>query len=553
MYKRIKITLFLAVFFCVPISAQTIDRNKPSEDPQTLKKQIIADDLENQAKNVPLAAVRVLVKYKIAWWLWKKGKDGTGRASPLAVRALEDLYENKAEIPDLYFDGLSRDIFSLLDSNEKETATRLSAKYNLTSEDKLKSAEALLNQTGGEKIVTDKVLESLNSSAELNPMTVWLMEELRSRHSPELLRILARILTLEESGINSFTDGTLFHTVDFFRSERVSNEFRSRFYRIVVNRARNSIQTPGTNITETYDLLGAILGDIIRNEPDMSPDARSLMAALSTRLPSDITRRRVVYDRIEEAADRLSAMISEADAADDAGIRNDLLTEASQLALKKGKFVLAVDLSEKVRANKKEKAKNSPTFDRWYDQFLGEVSDGALKKGEIDSAKYAVRLIVDKISLAENLRKRAAWYIDKQNPVMAGESLDDALKLLTNADNDLRKINGLIRLIPTAIKINPSVLSEITNKTANAINAMPTLKTDNKPGTEGYKQYVSTTMAVNYNLLPAVRDLANKNSSAAEDFVSRINRKEIRIVADYVLLTDPAKLEGSQTAALSGK
>lgn len=553
MYKRIKIILCLAVFFCVPISAQTIDRNKPLEDSQTLKKQIIADDLENQAKNVPLAAVRVLVKYKIAWWLWKKGKDSTERASPLAIHALEDLYENKAEIPDLYFDGLSRDIFSLLDSNEKETAAKLSAKYNLTSEDKLKSAEALLNQTGGEKIVTDKVLESLNSNAELSPMTVWLMEELRNRNSPELLRILARILTLEESGINSFTDGTLFHTVDFFRSGRVSNDLRSRFYRIVVNRARNSIQTPGTNITETYDLLGAIIGDINRNEPDMSPDARSLLAALSTRLPIDITKRREIYDRIEEAADRLSAMISEADAADDAGIKNDLLTEASQLALKKGKFVLAVDLSEKVRTSRKEKAKDNKTFDRGYDQFLGEVSDRALKKGDIDSAKYAARRIVDKISLAENLRKRAAYYLEKQNPVPAGESLDDAIKLLTDADNDLRKINGLIRLIPTAIKINPSVLSEITKKTATAINAMPTLKTDDKPGTDGYKQYVSTVMAVNYNLLPAVRDLASKNSSEAADFVSRIDRKEIRIVADYVLLTDPAKLDGPQRAALNGK
>jgi hypothetical protein len=98
MYGKIKILLFLLSFGCVPLTGQTVDRNKPPAD-QILRKQVVADDLENQAKDVPLAAVRVLVNYRVASWLWKLGKDDTGRASPLAVRALEELTRTGPRYP----------------------------------------------------------------------------------------------------------------------------------------------------------------------------------------------------------------------------------------------------------------------------------------------------------------------------------------------------------------------------------------------------------------------------------------------------------------------
>ena len=72
-----------------------------------IRKQIISDDLEKQVQDIPFAAVRVFARYMIASWLWKDGRDDTGRAENLAVTAVDDLYKNKAEIQPVSFRPVS--------------------------------------------------------------------------------------------------------------------------------------------------------------------------------------------------------------------------------------------------------------------------------------------------------------------------------------------------------------------------------------------------------------------------------------------------------------
>jgi hypothetical protein len=62
-------------------------------------------------------------------------------------------------------------------------------------------------------------------------------------------------------------------------------------------------------------------------------------------------------------------------------------------------------------------------------------------------------------------------------------------------------------------------------------------------------------MAINFDLQPALTALVKVDRSAAADIADRIEKKEIRIIADYVLLTDsidnlPKQRKNLETANL---
>jgi hypothetical protein len=164
---KIKLSLILIVFCSLTSQAQkTVDKIKPADDKiliaaqqRILKKQIVVDDLDSQAKNVPLAASRIFARTKLAEWLWKNGKDETGRAESLAVRAVEELYEKKVEIPNWIF--LTRDLFALLEINARDAAKKLRAKYKIEDQEDLSNATSLLDKEGGDKIVASKIKKAL--------------------------------------------------------------------------------------------------------------------------------------------------------------------------------------------------------------------------------------------------------------------------------------------------------------------------------------------------------------------------------------------------------
>jgi hypothetical protein len=530
---KIKFLLLLSMSYCV-VWGQTPAMNTSSSQQQVaLKKQIIIDDLENQIKDTSLAAVRVFARYKIASWLWQSGKDETGRAEQLTIKALDELYEKKAEIPSLYFNSLSSSIFALLETNAKETAKKLRAKYNLSSEDELYNANSLLNTKDGEKIAADKIQKSLANQTELSPLTILLMEDLQSRKSPELLRILTEIVNLEENGQSNFSAETLFFVVDFFRNTTVSNNLRIRFYNIVCNKAKAAIPTADSDAKSVYDLLSAIMPDIAKNAPDLLPEANTLQSVFMSRVPPSTVKTNEAYRRINESRDQLNALVSEAEASTDKGLKANLLTQAAQLALQKGKFRLSVELSDKIKANIDEE--KDQRFALWYDQFLSEVSNKALKVDDVDSSKYATERVINKITLANVLRNTALYYA-KRDSVSAADALDRALRLSANADNDLPKVYLLIRLISTAQKIDPNRVPEVIENTAKAINGLPHLGVDDKSETDNYKKYVSSIMTINERLVPVFDQLVKRNKSEAIDFAARINTKEIKLMLNYTFL-----------------
>lgn len=539
---KIKALLILCIFQHVALGQTARQANADGRQPDiSIRKQLIVADLENQIKESPLAAVRVFARYKLAAWLWRGGKDETGQAERLTVAALDELYESRAEIPALYFNSLSSSIFVLLETNAKASAQKLKARYNFDSEGELKNAYSLMSAKGGEKAAADTLQKSLAAKTELSPMTLWLMQDLQERKSPELPRILQEIVSLEESGGSNFSAETLFFVVDYFRGAQVSDGLRLRFYQDVCNKAKSAILNPDSDAKSAYDLLNAVLPDISQNAPALLPEASALQFACMNRVPPSAVEATEAYKKIEASPDRLGALVSEAEASRDKGQRVNLLTQAAQLALRQDKFRLAVELLDRVRAD--VDLEKDSRFSLWHDQFLSDISEKALKAGDVEAAGYASERVINKLTLANVLRLTAIYQHEKLDAVVAAATLDKAVKLAVNADDTVPKIHLLVRLLSTASKVDQSRVSEIAGQTAKAINALPSPAAGDKPGTENYRRYVNSIMAVNERLTPVFEQLVGKDRSEALAFAAGIKKKEVTLMLNYTFLIDSLRPE----------
>lgn len=536
MKTKIKLLAVLAVFCGITCWGQKPDAKSPKVNLQEkiIKKQIIADDLENQVKDIQFAAVRVFVRYKLAAWLWKNGKDETGRAEQLAIKAIDELYEKKTEIPGLYADTLKPNIFTLLEVNAKDTARKLKDKYNFTSEDELENAQSLLSKKDGEKLATEKILKSLSNQTELGSTTTSLIDQLQSRKSPEFLKILTAILNLEETSKSNLSTDSLFLTVYYFRDSIVPNDLRLRFFKIIVGKARNAVQFPDSNVQSAYRLLNSVMPDIAANALNLLTEANALHSVLRARTSQAESETQEALKRIEESADKLSALISEAEKTKDEALKYKLFVRAAELAFNEKKFRQAVDLANETINVENSKVIAEPFRRGWHDQFLDEIVQKALKENELDSVKYTINKIIDELSRAEALRKTALYFFENQDSAAAVNAFDESLKLTAKAD-DAKRIYVLFSLVSAAEKIDKNRISEVAERTAKAIDAIPTLDIDDKPGTEKYNKYVTDIMRTNWNLLSVVTELAKRNPNEAVNFTDRINRKEVRVIANLAL------------------
>jgi len=209
------------------------------------------------------------------------------------------------------------------------------------------------------------------------------------------------------------------------------------------------------------------------------------------------------------------------------------------LALEQKKFTYAVDIVEKtVEIDTFSDIISDPFRKRWLDQFLGQVVTAALQSGDPQSARYATKQIVDPLSKADSLRRIANYHFDHSDPGPTYDALDESIKLISRVEGGDRRIFSLINLLPTVQRIDRNRLSDLSELTAKSINSIPSLDAEDKPQTKNFKNYVTSVMNINWNLLPALTKLLKENKSDAANLAGRINKKEIRIIADCVLLTD---------------
>jgi hypothetical protein len=544
MLGRLALAILSLAIPCLGQGANIGTNSSPSD--VTFTKRIVTHDLETRSKDVPIAAVRAFIAYKTAAWLWEHGKDDTGEAELAAKRALQELLTNRSEMPPFVFDTLGVAIMNLLDRNAKETAVQLRKTHELSFSDELDSSDKSLNRTAGEKATVDSAIRSLINRSANNLDLVVLMSKLRDRQSPELARLLTAILEAEESGRSKLDVTTLlFMSENFVRSNYYDVEavlppiaLQKRFLKVVVTRSRVAAQMTSDQAETFFNLLNGVMPEISAKAPDLLAEASVIKTILGSRVSKEMRDGQERAERIRNSADKLAATVAEAEQTNSAAIKYDLYSSAARLALGQKKFIRATELIVAATEIELQDKLSDQAKEPLLDQFVREVVTTALESKDPEAAAYATARILDRLNRAGAQRKIAEYYVSINDIANATQAVDEAIKLVSRAEPSARSTVSAISLLSIARKLDPANVSQISDLIAKLINKLPTPNPDDKPDSDHYRKYVDSVMVVNSALIRELTNLAKIDRGAAVDLANTITRREFRIAADFVLLTE---------------
>lgn len=530
---RATLAATFTVLFLLPVFAQDTQKPVSAEDERVTKKRILVHDFENRIRKVQFSPVRSMVRYELAAWLWKDGRDEIGRAEELAMAAAEDLLEHKAEIPSVYFSNLFPKILSLLQRYAPISSNTLKKKYDLSDIGESGLLNSMLDQMDGEKSAVDRAIQALKSGDTSGNNFFILLDRLQTRQSPEYGRLVNAILAAEETRRIRIPSNGLLILSNHFDPESADPVLVRRFVTIIVNRANLVAQDHRAEIGGFIDLLDRNLEFINNRLPELSPSANTARAILSSRMSQTSREDRERNERIANSADKIAALVAEAERAEDVTLKNALYLEAARIALREKRLsraILLVHTTESLDLSKSNIPKNVFADER--NQLLVETVKAALDSNDVASAIYGIQHTTDPIRKTELFTLMSKFYSDKGDRGEALSYLAEAIKTTEDIVDLSRRSSALIRILPVAKKLDAARVFEINRLAAKAINGIPSLEPKDTPRTENYQNYVTKVMVINWNLLPLIKDLAKTDGNGAADLVGRIERKEIKIVGD---------------------
>jgi len=518
-----------------------------------IRKQMLALDLENRIRELDLSAPRVMARYKLAAWLWKDGKDDIGRAEEFAVLAVEDLFKHRVEIPPVYFSALSADLFALLDRNAPNVSKTLRKKYNLDAMQETSVELSMLNQPNGERIAVDSAIRSIYSNDSIEAGIFPLISTLQNRRSRELIRLLEALVNAEENVRGRLSPWTMSQLSASYDSQNISAGLSRRFVTIVLDRSRAASQLQTGPFEAWLDLLTRNLALIERRFSEMTPDANVVRSVLLSRISRQSREANERNERINNSADKLSALISEAEKAEDPSLAHELYWRAARLALEQGKFRKSSELVQLIRdVDMSASLLGKEIRINVENQFLATVAERSIKADDPDAAAFSLDKMNDPVRKSEGFGKLAKYFVEKSDSDSARGAVQQSLRFAANVEDLARRASLYLGLLPVVHSIDPTSIYEINSLAAKSINSIPSLNVEDKPETENYQNHITKLMIVNWNLVPSLSDLVKRDRNGASDLASRIEKKEVRIIADYILgiynTENPPKVEDPETA-----
>ncbi|MBK8810346.1 MAG: hypothetical protein IPN69_06370 [Acidobacteria bacterium] len=521
----------------VASAAQTLTSDDNEKETQRrVQKLMFLSQMEGRIREVGLAAPRVLVRYRIAGWLWNEEKDDAGRAEELAVAALEDLYKNRAEIPTVYFSILSNDMFALLDRHAPRTAKTLRDKYNVAVSEDEGILEQLVSQAGSEKAAVDVAIRSLSAGPSTDFQIPFLLHRLKQRKSVEVFRLLDALIVSVERAPGRLQLYTLIGISPYFADLDAQRGSAERFARIVVRRAKIASQLPFADFDGWLDVLTLNSAMISQRTPDLVSDAEVLRVVLTSRISRRSRVERERNERINNSIDKLGALIEEAEQAQDPVEKYDFFRRAARLALEKDLFRRSTDLAvEFGKVDLRIAPMLSETQALEFGQFLEGVTARALKAGDEPSALYALGFHKDNDRKAEGYISVVNFFVEKGDLNSGRDMFRDALRVIATVEDPARRATLYFKLIPAIRRIDPTSVFDVNVLAARSINAIPSLNPEDKPETENFKKYVAGIMVVNWNLLPMLVSYVKTDKNGASDLSGRIEKREVKVFAEFVL------------------
>ena len=476
-------------------------------------------DLPAQIKKVDDASVRVFLRLRLATFHWSElSEHSPDRARELTLSGLQDLDEHRAELMPLYANLFRKDLLALLELHAPDLAARYRAggdtTEKVTPEDPYDVAYSMLGTKGQTALAVQTVNRAL-SSGEAPTMTItYFLSELQ-RQEPSLVpQVLSDILSVQERRPETLSVEMLSWLVDPYIWRNNREDIKRRFVSVVVVATAESYQWSDTGqLSDAFSLLRVTVPLIQKLLPGMYPQAAAQLATVRARLPNEKIESSAIWERIRQSEDRLSQMITEANSASSASVKNDLLIQAAQIAFTEKKPQLAFDLAMSVSTDDNSKV--------WRQQFLSELVKGAVENKDARLGLAVASKIEMPLARAEALQRLALMFFTLRDLWKAKELLVDSLKLVRGSDNTAEKAIALLRSLRVVARIDQAMVPDVAAESIKTLNALQ-FDSNSRP-----------LMEVVWNTMPSFEALVQWDELGALNFVEKIQRVELRTVASF--------------------
>jgi len=489
-------------------------------------------DLPAQIKKVDDVTVRVFLQLRLATFHWSElSEHSRDRARELTLSGLRDLDEHRTELMPLYANSFREDLLALLEVHAPDLAARYrtggDTKEKVTPGDPYDVALSML-RTKGQTALAVQTFNRALSSGEAPTMTItYFLSELQ-RQEPSLVpQVLSDVLSAQERRPGTLSIEMLFWLVDPYVWRNDREDVKRRFLSVTVAATAESYQWSDTGqLTWAFNLLRVTVPLIQKLLPQMYPQAAAQLATVRARLPNDTVERSAIAERIRQSEDTLSQMITEANSASNASVKNDLLIQAAQIALTEKKPQLAFDLAMSVSTDDNSKV--------WRQQFLSELVKGAVENKDARLGLTIASKIEMPLVRAEALQRLALLFFNLKDLWKAKESLVESLKLVKGSDNTHEKAIAFLRSLRIVARIDQAMVPDVAEESIKTLNALQ-LNSNSR-----------ALMEVVWNTMPSFEALVQWDELGALNFVEQIQRLELRTVASFgaakgILTTAKAK------------
>jgi len=488
----------------------------------------LIEDLPAQIKKVDDATIRVFLRLRLATFYWSElSEQSRERARALTLSGLQDLDEHRADLVPLYADSFREDLLALLEVHAPDLAARHRAGADTTERvtpgNPYDVAYAML-RTKGQAALAVQTLTRALSGGEAPTMTIsYFLSELQ-RQQPSLVpQLLSDILSVQERRPGTLSVEMLFWLLDPYVWRNNRDDVKRRFLSVTVAATAESYQwSDSGKLATAFNLLRVTVPLTQKLVPGIYAQAAAQLATVRARLPNETVERSAIAERIRQSEDTLSQMITEANSATSPSLKNDLLIQAAQFALTKGKLQLSFDLAMSVSSDE-----NSKT---WQQQFLSELVRRAVENKDAKLGLTVASRIEMPLARAEALQRLALLFFNLKDLWKAKESLVESLKLIRGSDNSPEKAIALLTSLRVFARVDRAMVPDVAEEAIKALNALQFTAQNDKPQPEPTRRAL---MSVVWNTMPSFEALVQWDELGALNFVEKIERVELRTVAGF--------------------
>jgi hypothetical protein len=486
------------------------------------------EDLPAQIKKVDDATVRVFLQLRLATFHWSElSEHSSDRARELTLSGLQDLDEHRSDLVPLYAESFREDLLALLEVHAPDSAARYRASPETTEKVKPGNpydvAYSMLRTKGQAALAVQTFTRALGGG-EAPTMTIsYFLSELQ-RQQPSLVpQVLSDILSQQERRPGTLSVEMLFWLLEPYIWQNNRDDIKRRFLSVTVAATAESYEWSDLGeLATAFNLLRVTVPLTQKLVPGIYAQAAAQLATVRARLPNETVERSAIAERIRQSEDTLSQMITEANSATSPSLKNDLLIQAAQLALTKGKPQLAFDLAMSTSSDDKSKT--------WRQQFLSEVVKGAVENKDAKLALAIVSKIEMPLARAEALRRLALLFFNLKDLWQAKESLSESLKLIRASENTPEKAIALLTSVRVFARVDQAMVPDVAEETIKALNGLQFATQNEKSQSEPARRAL---MSVVWNTMPSFEALVQWDELGAMNFVEKIKPVELRTVAGF--------------------